>query len=48
MKKVEVKIEKEKNEYFIDWIYKIWHHHDTIDEEFRLDLLDRRTTHGNR
>lgn len=24
-----IRLEKEENDYFIDWIHKIWHHHDT-------------------
>ena len=32
-----VKLEKDKNEYFIDWIYKIWHHHDTVDKLYQCN-----------
>ena len=32
-----IKLEKEKNEYFIDWIYKIWHHHDTVDKLYQCN-----------
>lgn len=32
-----IKLEKEKNEYFIDWIYKIWHHHDTVDNLYQCN-----------
>lgn len=27
-----IKLKKENNEYFIDWIHKIWHHHYTLDK----------------
>lgn len=37
MKNLEVKLIKEKNEYFKDWIYKIWHHHDTIDKIYKCN-----------
>lgn len=37
MKNLEVKLIKEKNEYFKDWIYKIWHHHDTIDKIYQCN-----------
>lgn len=32
-----IKLKKEKNEFFIDWIYKIWHHHDTVDKLYQCD-----------
>ena len=35
--KNKIKLEKEKNEYFIEWIYKIWHHHDTIDDLYNCN-----------
>ena len=34
-----IKLEKEKNEYFIEWIYKIWHHHDTIDDLYNCNYV---------
>lgn len=37
MENLEVKLIKEKNEYFKDWIYKIWHHHDTIDKIYQCN-----------
>ena len=37
MKNLEVKLIKEKNEYFKDWIYKIWHHNDTIDKIYQCN-----------
>lgn len=33
----EVRLEQEKNEYFKEWIYKIWHHHDTIDNLYQCN-----------
>lgn len=27
-----IKLKKENNEYFIDWIHKIWHHHYNLDK----------------
>lgn len=32
-----IKLKKEKNEFFIDWIYKIWHHHDTVDKLYQCN-----------
>ena len=32
-----ITLEKENNEYFKDWIYKIWHHHDTIDKLYQCN-----------
>lgn len=32
-----VKLVKEENEYFKDWIYKIWHHHDTVDKIYQCN-----------
>ena len=32
-----VKLVKEKNEYFIDYIHKIWHHHDTVDKLYNCN-----------
>jgi len=37
LENLEVKLIKEKNEYFKDWIYKIWHHHDTIDKIYQCN-----------
>ena len=47
-----IKLEKEKNEYFIEWIYKIWHHHDTIDDlyncNYDVKVLNQHTLYINR
>lgn len=32
-----ITLERENNEYFKDWIYKIWHHHDTIDKLYQCN-----------
>ena len=32
-----ITLERKNNEYFKDWIYKIWHHHDTIDKLYQCD-----------
>ena len=32
-----VKLVKEKNEYFKDYILKIWHHHDTVDKLYNCN-----------
>ena len=32
-----IKLVKEKNEYFIDYIHKIWHHHDTVDKLYNCN-----------
>ena len=37
MSEYNIKLEKENNEYFVDWIYKIWKHHDSIDDLYQCD-----------
>ena len=32
-----VKLVKEKNEYFKEYIHKIWHHHDTVDKLYNCN-----------
>lgn len=34
---IQIKLERENNEYFIDWIYKIWKHHDTVDKLYKCN-----------
>lgn len=39
MEKLEVKLEKENNEYFREWIIEEWKHHNTVDPIYQLRII---------
>ena len=39
MEKLDVKLEKEKNEYFREWIIEEWKHHNTVDPIYQLRII---------
>ena len=39
MNKLDVKLEKEKNDYFRKWIIEEWKHHNTVDSIYQLKII---------
>lgn len=39
MEKLDVKLEKEKNDYFREWIIEEWKHHNTVDPIYQLRII---------
>ena len=39
MKKLDVKLEKEENDYFRKWIIEEWKHHNTVDSIYQLKII---------
>lgn len=39
MKKLDVKLEKENNDYFREWIIEEWKHHNTVDPIYQLRII---------
>jgi len=39
MKKIEIKLEKENNDFFRKWIIKEWEHHNTVDPIYQLNII---------
>lgn len=39
MEKLEIKIEKENNDFFRKWIIEEWKHHNTIDPIYKLKII---------
>lgn len=39
MEKEDVKLEKESNDYFREWIIEEWKHHNTVDEIYQLRII---------
>lgn len=39
MKKADVKLEKENNDYFRKWIIEEWKHHNTVDPIYQLRII---------
>lgn len=39
MKKTEVKLEKENNDFFREWIIEEWKHHNTVDKIYQLRII---------
>ena len=39
MKKTEVKLEKENNDFFREWIIEEWKHHNTVDSIYQLRII---------
>lgn len=39
MGKLDVKLEKEENEYFREWIIEEWKHHNTVDPIYQLKII---------
>ncbi len=39
MEKLEVKLEKENNDYFREWIIEEWKHHNTVDPIYQLRII---------
>lgn len=39
MKKIEIKLEKENNDFFREWIIKEWEHHNTVDPIYQLNII---------
>lgn len=39
MKKIEIKLEKENNDFFREWIIKEWQHHNTVDPIYQLRII---------
>ena len=39
LKKLDVKLEKEENDYFREWIIKEWKHHNTVDSIYQLRII---------
>lgn len=39
MEKLDVKLEKEKNDYFREWIIEEWKHHNTVDSIYQLRII---------
>ena len=36
MEKIEVKLEKDNNDFFREWIIKEWQHHNTVDPIYQI------------
>lgn len=49
MEKLDVKLEKEKNDYFREWIIEEWKHHNTVDPIYQLRIIkpEELTFEGN-
>lgn len=39
MEKIEVKLEKDNNDFFWEWIIKEWQHHNTVDPIYQLRII---------
>lgn len=39
MKKLNIKLEKEENDYFREWIIEEWKHHNTVDPIYQLRII---------
>ena len=39
MERLEIKLEKEKNDYFREWIIEEWKHHNTVDPIYQLRII---------
>ena len=39
MEKIDVKLEKENNDYFKEWIIEEWKHHNTVDPIYQLRII---------
>lgn len=39
MEKLDVKLEKENNDYFREWIIEEWKHHNTVDPIYQLRII---------
>ena len=39
LEKLDVKLEKEKNDYFRKWIIEEWKHHNTVDSIYQLRII---------
>ncbi len=39
MEKLDVKLEKENNDYFREWIIEEWKHHNTVDPIYQLKII---------
>ena len=39
MEKIEVKLEKDNNDFFREWIIKEWQHHNTVDPIYQLRII---------
>ncbi len=39
MEKIEIKLEKENNDFFREWIIKEWEHHNTVDPIYQLNII---------
>ena len=39
MEKIEVKLEKDNNDFFREWIIKEWQHHNTVDPIYQLRMI---------
>ena len=39
MEKIDVKLEKENNDYFREWIIEEWKHHNTVDTIYQLRII---------
>lgn len=40
MEKVDIKLEKENNDYFRKWIIEEWKHHNTVDPIYQLRIIN--------
>lgn len=39
MEKIEIKLEKDNNDFFREWIIKEWQHHNTVDPIYQLRII---------
>ena len=39
MEKIEVRLEKDKNDFFREWIIREWQHHNTVDTIYQLRII---------
>ena len=39
MEKIEVKLEKDNNDFFREWIIREWKHHNTVDPIYQLRII---------
>lgn len=39
MEKLNIKLEKEENDYFREWIIEEWKHHNTVDQIYQLRII---------
>ena len=39
MERLEIKLEKENNDYFREWIIEEWKHHNTVDPIYQLRII---------